>query len=297
MKRSIKSVLGRAMFASHLDALLLRNTAVVVAFHRVGAAAPSDGLTVSVDMFERYCRFFVRHFRVVSLRDLVRGLERGARPDRELAITFDDGYRDNFENAVPVLERLGLPATFFVVTQWVGTDVVPWWDEERGVRHAWMTWDQVRHLHGNGFEIGVHTRSHVDLGKVAGIQAREEIAGARRDLQGQLGASVDLFAYPYGGPHHLAEVNREMVVAAGFRCCCSCFGGVNCAGTEPFRLRRVPISQWYVSPYQFGFEIALRDEGVSTAPSDPRKVAAADTREEREGRQPHPAPATNPSRQ
>src|SRR5206468_51940 len=86
------------------------------------------------------------HFRVVSLRDLVHRLERGLALDRDLAITFDDGYRDNFENAVPVLEKLSLPATFFVVSQWIGTDVVPWWDSAQGARHPWMTWDQVRFI-------------------------------------------------------------------------------------------------------------------------------------------------------
>src|SRR5947199_8792924 len=124
MKGSIKSLLGRIVFESRLTAILLRNAAVIVAFHRVQEPAGSDGLTIGVAMFERYCRFFRRHFRVVSLRDLVHRLERGLALDRDLAITFDDGYRDNFENAVPVLEKLSLPATFFVVSQWIGTDVV-----------------------------------------------------------------------------------------------------------------------------------------------------------------------------
>jgi peptidoglycan/xylan/chitin deacetylase (PgdA/CDA1 family) len=99
--------------------VLLRNAAVVVAFHRVDNADRSDTLTVDVRMFERYCMFFRRHFRVVSLREIVQKLERGLEPNRELAITFDDGYRDNYDNAMPVLEKLSLPATFFVVSQWL----------------------------------------------------------------------------------------------------------------------------------------------------------------------------------
>src|SRR5437867_13383741 len=104
MKGSIKSLLGRIVAEPRLTALLLRNAAVIVVFHRVQDTAGSDRLTISVAMFERYCRFFRRHFRVVSLRDLVHRLERGLALDRDLAITFDDGYRDNFENAVPVSE-------------------------------------------------------------------------------------------------------------------------------------------------------------------------------------------------
>jgi peptidoglycan/xylan/chitin deacetylase (PgdA/CDA1 family) len=253
----MKHLLGHTLFASHLDAMLLRHAAVVVAFHRVSDRPECDGLTIDVDMFERYCRFFRRHFRVVPLGDVVDRLERGLPPNRELAITFDDGYLDNYENARPVLERLSLPATFFVVTQWIGTDVWPWWDQESGARHPWMTWDHVRSLHRAGFEIGAHAKTHVDLGQVEMTEAREEILGARLTLEREIAARVDLFAYPYGGRNNITNSNRAAVKAAGFRCCCSNFGGVNMPDTDPFDLLRVPISPWYGSPQAFGFDVAL----------------------------------------
>lgn len=258
MRQTVKQLLGRSLFASGLDALLLRDAAVIVTFHRVhDGAASSDSLTVSVGTFERYCRYFEQRFRVVPLPDLVDRLKAGRLVGPELAITFDDGYRDNFENAAPVLERLSLPATFFVVTQWMDTDIVPFWDEQRGVRHPWMTWAEVRSLHRRGFEIGAHTRTHVDLGKVSGGPAADEILGARLELEARLNAPATSFAYPFGRSHHFTEANRELVRAAGFACCCSGFGGINAGGTDPFRLRRIPISEWYASPHEFGFDLAL----------------------------------------
>ena len=254
MREWIKGLVGRTIFESHLDAVLLRQSAVVVAFHRVQDSDVPEGLTVGIDLFEAYCRFFKRYFNVVSLRNLVGKLESGATLNRELAITFDDGYRDNFEHAAPILESLGLPATFFVVTQWIGTDVVPWWDREIGVHHPWMTWDQVRSLHRCGFELGAHTRTHVDLGSVTDRDAHREILGARWELEDQLSARVELFAYPYGRMDNLIDANRDLVRGAGFRCCCSCFGGVNVPGTDPFDLRRVPISPGSPSPLQFGLK-------------------------------------------
>jgi peptidoglycan/xylan/chitin deacetylase (PgdA/CDA1 family) len=253
----MKRLLGHTLFASRLDAVLLRNAAVVVAFHRIQDAPRSDSLTIDARMFERYCQFFRQHFRVVALRDVVEKLERGLEPNRELAITFDDGYRDNYENAMPVLEKLSLPATFFVVSQWIGSEVVPRWDARRGVRHPWMTWDQVRSLHRKGFDIGGHTQTHVDLGQVDAGEAREEIFGARLALEKQLAARADLFAYPFGGRNNITNSNRALVKAAGFRCCCSNFGGVNLPGSDPFDLLRIPISPWYASPHQFGFDVAL----------------------------------------
>lgn len=248
---------GRGLVLTGLDSFLLRRSAVVVMFHRVQDTDGSDPLTVDAATFERHCRFFRRHFNVVGLRAIVRALEARQPVDHMLAITFDDGYRDNCEVAARVLERLSLPATFFVVTQWIGTDVVPWWDQERGAHYPWMTWDDVQTLHGKGFEIGAHTRTHADLGCVSGADARQEILGARRELEARLGAPVESFAYPYGKPHHLTETNRELVREAGFRCCCSGFGGVVAATADPFRLQRVPISSWYASPHQFAFDVAL----------------------------------------
>jgi peptidoglycan/xylan/chitin deacetylase (PgdA/CDA1 family) len=257
VKQSLKDLFGGFMFASRLDGILLRDAAVIVAFHRIQNAPASDVLSISARMFERHCRFFKDQFNVVSLRDLLARLERGQRLDHHLAITFDDGYRDNFVNAMPVLKKLSLPATFFVVSGWIGTATVPWWDKEAGVRHPLMAWDEIKALVQHGFDIGAHTRTHVDLGLVAGAAARDEIAGARQDLEQQLGTPVDLFAYPYGQRENLTDANRDLVKAAGFRCCCSCYGGVTRAGADPHRLPRVAISPWYASPRQFGFELAF----------------------------------------
>lgn len=257
MKEPLKRAIGHSIFASRLGSVLMRNTATVVAFHRVRDTARPEGLTVSVSMFERYCRFFQNHFQVVPLRELVDRLERRQKLHGELAITFDDGYLDNYENAAPVLDKLSLPATFFVVSQWMGTDAIPWWDRAEGVRYPWMTWDQVRSLHRSGFDIGCHTRTHVDLGVVGGLEAHEEILGGRQELEKQLGAAVELFAYPYGRRENLADSNRHLVRGAGFRCCCSCFGGLNTRNTDPLDLRRVPISPHWGTPDQFAFEIVL----------------------------------------
>jgi peptidoglycan/xylan/chitin deacetylase (PgdA/CDA1 family) len=267
VKKQLRRLLGQTMFGAGLEAVLLRNSALVVAFHRVRDTSRPEPLTVSVQCFEEYCRFFKQHFRVVALGDLVTRLAGGLTPHRELAITFDDGYLDNHDNAAPILEALELPATFFIVTGWMGSDVVPWWDRMEDTRHPWMTWDHVRALHRRGFGIGAHTRTHADLGAVGEDQARAEILGARSELQRQLGAPVDLFAYPYGRRDNLTDAHRDLVRSAGFRCCCSCFGGVNTRGTDPFRLARVAVTPRYECPEHLGFEVAVGRSVLGAAPA------------------------------
>ena len=255
MRTLVRNAIGRLSSAARLHALLLRRAGVVVAFHRVQDAHDPQGLSVDRAMFERHCRFFKRNFNVVPLSAIVDRLERGAPLNRHLAITFDDGYRDNFENARPILERLELPATFFVVSRWIDTDTWPWWDRAQGVRHPWMTWAQVVELSRSGFDIGAHTCTHPDLGTLSGPVARQEIAGAREEIERRIGKRVDLFAYPYGGPRHLSADNLAIVKASGYRCCCSCHGGLAPAGADPFRLHRIAISPGFGSPYQFGLEL------------------------------------------
>jgi len=75
VRRKVKGLLGQTLFASRLSAVLLRDAAVIVAFHRVQeTAAPDDALTIDVEMFEQFCRYFSRHFKVVSLSRIVQKL-------------------------------------------------------------------------------------------------------------------------------------------------------------------------------------------------------------------------------
>ena len=257
MKRYLKHQAGSLIFASHFAEVLLRHAAVVVAFHRVHDAPDATGLTIDTASFEQYCRFFAARFHVVSLRELVDRLDQQLPVGGYLAITFDDGYRDNYQYAAPVLRSLSLPATFFVVSEWIGSDVVPAWDKAAGSVHAWMNWTEVGGLQGMGFTIGAHTRTHVDLGRIGSDEAEQEIRGVKADLEDRLGTAVDLFAYPYGGRANIAERNRELVRASGFRCCCSCHGGMTWPATNPFYLPRVPITPFHATPHQFGFDLIL----------------------------------------
>lgn len=256
LARIAKSIAGRSLTALGLHHRVLGDRGVVVAFHRVSDVY-QDGLTCSVKDFESFCRFFRRFFTVIPLGEMVRRLASGESLSGTLAVTFDDGYRDNYELAAPLLRSVGLPATFFVVSDFIESNTVAWWDRECVPPAGWMSWDEVRRLHEDGFEIGAHTRTHANLGEVTGAQAEWEIAGSRREIENRLGAPVHLFAYPYGRRETITESNRELVRQSGFRCCASCYGGSNARGGDAFRLLRVPISSWFSTPSQFAFEAAF----------------------------------------
>jgi peptidoglycan/xylan/chitin deacetylase (PgdA/CDA1 family) len=255
MKKAMKIAVGKSLASTGVMRYLTRHMAPVVAFHRVNDRNPGNGLTCNVQRFKNFCAFFSDHFHVVPLRTLALRLQNKEPVDHMLAITFDDGYEDNYEEAVPILKSAGLPATFFITTGFIETGIIPWWDRTAGVTERWMSWKQVTTLHSEGFDIGAHTRTHIDLGEITGQQAWDEIEGSKRDLEEKLNAAVSAFAYPYGRPNQVTDGNRDLVKKAGFNSCCSCFGGVNTGVTDPWSILRIPIGSWHVSPFEFGFEL------------------------------------------
>ena len=257
--RRLKSVLGAWMYRTELYRVLFRQRAVIVVFHRVNDTMEGDPLTCSSVQFDRFCRFFKRYFRVVSLRDLLDRLDRGEDVSRCLVITFDDGYLDNHDIAAPHLERLRLPACFFVSTQLIESTTVPRWDARNGVQSEWMTWEDIRSLHHRGFEIGAHTERHVDLGVVHGEEACREIRGSKTRLERELRSSIRYFSYPFGGRSQMTEANRQVARDAGFDCCLSAYGGTVRVDSDPFNLKRIPVTPWHLTPAQYALELLLHD--------------------------------------
>ena len=255
-RRPIKRIAGRLLYQSNLYTRLWRGRALIAVFHRIDDRYPTNSITCSTRQFREFCDFFTRYFRVVSLTELLDRLTAGADISRRLAITFDDGYRDNFTFAAAELRKRGLPATFFVTTGFIGTEHTAWWDAGEGIRSEWMTWSEVRRLQEQGFDLGCHTATHADCGQISLPEALLEIVGAKSRLESEINAPVRHFAFPYGSPMRMTEENRAIVQEAGFACCLSAHGGVVSVSDSPFRLCRVPINTWYTSPYQFAFEAA-----------------------------------------
>jgi peptidoglycan/xylan/chitin deacetylase (PgdA/CDA1 family) len=198
---------------------------VVVVFHRVTDEIPLDGLTVSTSWFREFCQLMRTSFRVVSLAEVQRLLQTGESPPRRtVAITFDDCYQDNLF-ASRVLAEHGLPATFFVPTQFVGTDHLFDWDVGLK-RMPNLSWDDLKEMQSLGHEIGSHSVSHPDFSLISSEEARRELSESKKELEVRLGRSARFFAYPYGGRSHFpAEYNR-IAREVGYEACFSAHGGV-----------------------------------------------------------------------
>ena len=219
-----------------LPARLPSRTRVVpiLMYHRIAVASPSTPaitrrLTVHPATFARQMRWLKRHsYRTVTQRQLFEGLMCGRRLGRKpIVITFDDGYRDNYLNASPVLARLGMRATAYVITGRIS-----------GSDRSFLRWRQVRGLERRGVEIGSHTVSHRALTGLSDSQAFAELVRSRRTLERRLGHRVPWLAYPFGA--YDARIER-LARRAGYVLAVTTQWGTRQSARRPLALQRLRV--------------------------------------------------------
>ncbi len=141
-------------------------------------------------------------YQTVSIGEIAAALYgEGVLPARPIAITFDDGWSEQYSVAFPLLQKYGMKATFYIPSSYAG-------------KGRFITWEQLEGLRDAGMEIGAHTRKHVNLLAVSAQDAGPEIAGAKNTLEAKLNITVETMAYPYG----LYSANIiALVQKAGYR--------------------------------------------------------------------------------
>jgi peptidoglycan/xylan/chitin deacetylase (PgdA/CDA1 family) len=192
---------------------------LILGYHSVSQNR-QDALAVHVADFEyQMAWLYDRGYRAVTLAQF---MSQGfTKKDRIVILTFDDGYADNYTLAFPILKKYGFTGTIFLVSDYVSTDHVFYWDAPKikaQSNQAWyqlLTWEQVEEMSAYGIEFGSHTCTHPELTKVAAESCREELTRSRANLQARTGHEVVSFCYPRGDLN--TEVIR-MVEKAGYTC-------------------------------------------------------------------------------
>jgi peptidoglycan/xylan/chitin deacetylase (PgdA/CDA1 family)/GT2 family glycosyltransferase len=221
------------------DATFARRLAVLM-YHHVGPAVPGTypDLTVTPEAFERQiARLASRGYVTISPADYVR-VRRGAAtlPPRAVMVTFDDGYADLVQYALPVLAKHRYGAVVFVVTgELSGTNS---WDEVRGsATHRLLGPDDILAWRRLGIDFGGHSRTHASLPDLDDARLAAEVAGCRGDLRTLTGVDPVAFAYPYGDLDDRVVATAEQEFALAF----TTDEGLNGLGTDARRLRRTMV--------------------------------------------------------
>jgi peptidoglycan/xylan/chitin deacetylase (PgdA/CDA1 family) len=192
-------------------------------------------------VFERQMRFLKeRGYSTICLSEAVRLLNRresaGA---RRVVISFDDGYRNFYTHAFPILQKFGFTATMFLPTGYIGVSRASF----KGI--DCMTWEEVRQLRKAGIEFGSHTVTHPKLVELNWVDVERELRESKREMETQLGARVTTFAYPFAFPQAnplFVQKFGDALVENGYRCCLTTEVGRARPGDDVYRLKRLPVN-------------------------------------------------------
>jgi peptidoglycan/xylan/chitin deacetylase (PgdA/CDA1 family) len=176
-------------------------------------------LFVSPEAFEKQIAFLhARDYSFLTAKDLIDFIETDRSfPIKNVFVTFDDGYLDAFNNALPVLQRYKAKGTIFLTTEFIGKN---------------MKWD-----------FGSHSLTHPSLPSISPEEIQAEVSESKSKLEALLNHSVDIFSYPFGSYN---ETIKKVVLESGYKCACSLHRGINTKVTDPFALRRMKPSNSFL---------------------------------------------------
>ena len=210
---------------------------IILFYHRV---ADTDTVPWSLTnaQFRRHIDWLQSRYDMISLEEAQQRVAEGSsRP--AVHITFDDGYAENCDRALPLLVDRGIPCTYFVTLGNVVSAKPFIHDQSRGGGFPVNSLAQLRELAQQGIEIAAHTRTHPDLGKIHDpAVVYDEIVSAKRELSQLLDRSVRYFAFPFGMKPNLSHAAAAMARADGIECVVSAYGGYNHVGDDTFHLQR-----------------------------------------------------------
>lgn len=198
---------------------------IILCYHAVSDTWPDVGAVAPTALDRQIRHLLRRRYRPLTLAAALKA----PASERAFVITFDDAFHSAIERGLPVLERLGVPATLFVPTdfateaapmtwstlgQWVGTEHEP--------ELRCMSWDDVRRLADAGWEVGSHTCSHPDLTAVDRERAMAELLRSRELCEAEVQRRCTSLAYPFGAYDSRVialarEADYELAVTLGDR--------------------------------------------------------------------------------
>lgn len=224
----------------------------VLCYHHVGTKLPGSWpvFTVPPATFERQIDWLADHgFTGIHAADWLAWMSEGSPlPEKPVLVTFDDGYADLVDKALPVLEARGFKATMFIVSQRIGDAST--WDLPLGYPHRpLMTAKEICEASSRGIEIGAHTRTHPDLRILSATELKDEFEVCRRELSELTGSAVNILAYPFGFSNEQVRRCAGEIYELSF----GCRPGINNWRSDSGQLRRM-----FVYPNRFNFAMQVK---------------------------------------
>lgn len=223
---AVALILGSAVFVFLKTAYVVP----VLMYHAIDQNDKVTKLSVRPESFARQMEFLHKNkYNVVTLDKIVSYLRnKEPMPPKTIAITFDDGFYNNYKYAYPVLKKYNIPAAIFVIVGNIG-------------QPGYLGWKEIKEMSDSGIiTIGSHTISHKWLPTTGTAQLRRELADSKSALEEKLGKKVDALCYPIGA--HDERVERE-TNKAGYLCAVATNPGLGSSADDIYSIKRIKISR------------------------------------------------------
>ena len=186
-------------------------------------------LTINSKQFDRQMQYLADNgYTTITPDELADSLDSGKKlPEKSILITLDDGYKDNYTCAFPILKKYSMKATIFLITDYVNT------------YPKYLNWNEINEMQTADINFESHTLSHIDLTKAAtDVDLRKQLVNSRKVLEWRLHKKINFIAYPGGAYNtHVSEAARE----AGYRGAFTVNFGSDRTGMPMYALDRIPI--------------------------------------------------------
>ncbi len=206
---------------------------VIAMYHSVDPpntplSAYGSKLNVTPKAFARQMKFLHdNNYNVISLEDFVNRIKSEKKiPHKTLTLTFDDGFKNNFTKAYPVLKKYNFPATIFVPIDNIGKD-------------GFLSWEDIRAMQRNNITIGSHTVSHRFLTEMSSEDIYRELADSKKILEKKTGKKIKFLSYPAG---RYNEEIKSVAKSAGYEGAVATNPGKTKPFDDPYALKRIRIS-------------------------------------------------------
>lgn len=214
------------------EALIFEKSIPILMYHYIEPENPTQSkmrrdLSVTPESFEQQMKWLYdndytsitmsKYFSMIADNEEI--------PQKTVLITMDDGYKDFFTYATPIMNRYNQKATEFLITDSIGYP-------------AYLDWDQIKILSAQGFEFGSHTLTHPNLKNLKDDALKNELVKSKADIEKQLGKAVNFFCYPSGAYNDKVE---QAVKAAGYRGATTTANGYRLSNKNMFEMTRFRI--------------------------------------------------------
>lgn len=240
MKQGIKKIISSGLV--FLGKIKKTKEIPILTYHSVDST--NSVISISPKAFRAQINYLSdKGYRTISLNDF---LNRLARDDynteklKEVVLTFDDGFKNNYTEVLPILTEFNFTATIFLTTGFLNKMCT--WEREKSIGNIpLLNWKEIREMDRYGIEFGAHTVNHVDLTSLGIKEAEKEITDSKKIIEDKLGKTVHFFCYPFGRHNDTID---ELVAGSGFKAGCTTrFKIKNCYANR-YALSRIGTSRF-----------------------------------------------------